>query len=281
MNEAKSEPAWTANTEMLEDVLDEGPAQRLHALLDGHGSPPRNGDELPLLWHWLYFLPAHPQTSLGSDGHLPPGGFLPPSEFPRRMFAGADISVNTPLTVGQTATRSGTASAPTRKTGKTGPLTFVEVGYDLRDTSGGQIAERQHLVYRPATAPLAERAQAPRADWPLNLSMEANEVLLFRFSALTYNAHRIHYDWKYATRDEGYPGLVVHGPLLAIGLGELLRRSTKERRVLHFSFRSVRPAFAPCILRFVGRHSEDGKSIELLAMDGEEVPLMKARVDLE
>jgi 3-methylfumaryl-CoA hydratase len=226
----------------LTELITPGPAQGLAGLL-GVPVPDR---ELPLLWHWVYLLDRPPQAVLGPDGHpardavpVPPGPGL------RRMFAGGRVSRHGPLRLGAEATRRTWQAGSAVKQGRTGPLHFVTVRTEV--SQGGQvvISEEQDLVYREATASSPPRsaenpsqavASVADRDW----TVEVNPVLLFRFSALTYNAHRIHYDREYA-RGEGYPGLVVHGPLQALLMAELARPQLPER--CNYAYRLVAPLF--------------------------------------
>jgi len=192
---------WTPVTERTTDTVAQGPAAMLHALLDAPGPPPAAGEALPALWHWLYFLPAVAQQQLGADGHPRRGGFLPPVALPRRMFVGGRVHTSTPLTIGERITRVGTVAGVTDKSGRSGPLVFVTVGYQLGDA----VTEQQDLVYRAAAPAPSGAVAAPddapldEAGWTQRLDLAVDPVLLFRFSALTYNAHRIHYDRQWAT----------------------------------------------------------------------------------
>jgi len=259
---------WTPVAERTIDTVAPGPAAALHALLDAPGPPPGAGDALPALWHWLYFLPAVAQRELGPDGHPRRGGFLPPGALPRRMFVGGRVRTSTPLTIGDRIAREGTVTGVTDKSGRSGPLVFVTVHYRLAEA----IDEHQDLVYRaaaqPSAGPLAPPEPTPLDEgaWTLRLDLAVDPVLLFRFSALTYNAHRIHYDRRFATDVEGYPGLVVHGPLQAIALAELCRRS-QPQPLRTFDFRALRPAFDEGPLRVRGRVADDAASTDLAAFD--------------
>jgi 3-methylfumaryl-CoA hydratase len=250
------------------DAVSASAVRALHGLLDGTGAPPGDGEPLPILWHWLAFLPTVPQADLGDDGH-------PRREdnahLPRRMFAGARIMATTPLRVGEAITRHRHTVSVTDKQGRSGPLRFVEVRHELAGRAGPAVVEEQDLVYLPPTPPGGPAATPagtrPEGEWPWSWQLEIDPVLLFRFSAVTYNAHRIHYDRDYATQVEGYPGLVVHGPLQAVALAELLRRRNPTRPVIEFSFRARRPAFDDGPLTLLGRPDETGDRVELAAVD--------------
>jgi 3-methylfumaryl-CoA hydratase len=227
------------------ELVTPGPAQALAGLL---GVPtPAQGEGLPLLWHWVYLLDRPPQAALGPDGHAARGGIpVPPGPALRRMFAGGRVSRRGPLRPGAEATRRTWQAGATVKQGRSGPLHFVTVRSEI--SQGGQVvvAEEQDLVYREPAPPAPARSgesTAPAADGrDRDWLVEVDPVLLFRFSALTYNAHRIHYDREYA-RTEGYPGLVVHGPLQALLMAELARREADLPVPCEYSYRLVAPLF--------------------------------------
>lgn len=231
--------------------LDSWPSAAFAAVLD-QPSPVRGaGDPLPPLWHWFHLLdhPAH--TDLGDDGHPAHGRFLPPLPDRRRMFAGGRLEVREPLRVGDEVGRRSSLVAATAKTGRTGPMVFVTVRHEFRRGGALAVVEEQDFAYRSQPAGAARDLPAAPAPVPTERESEPgairlvpDEAMLFRFSALTYNTHRIHYDHPYVTGVEGYPGLVVHGPLLALLLLELPRRSAPDRQVVAFSYRLRRPAFA-------------------------------------
>lgn len=203
------------------------------------------GDPLPPLWHWLFFHPSVRQSDLGNDGHPARGVFLPPVPLPRRMWAGGRLDFLQPLRINQEATEISTIKAVDFKQGNTGPLLFVTVGHEIQNRDGAVlIREEQDLVYRDFAAPNATAPQRTAAEEPeWSLSIVPSPSLLFRYSALTFNAHRIHFDLPYATEVEGYPGLVVHGPLIATLLLELLYRFVPEEQIRSFTYRAVSPLF--------------------------------------
>jgi 3-methylfumaryl-CoA hydratase len=243
---------WVGRQTVAADPMTPFGARALAALLD-HATAPRSGDALPLAWHWLYFLDAPSTAATGVDGHPRTGDFLPPVPLPRRMWAAGAVAFERPLRLGELAERRSTIVAIDAKNGKSGPLVFVMLEHCI--TQGGSVCvcEEQTLVYRegaqgPAPLPPGESAQIA-ADW--SRSFVPSSVLLFRFSALTYNAHRIHYDREYATAVEFYPSLVVHGPLLLIQLLDLVERGDSPTPLASVRFRAVRPSFvdAPLDLR--------------------------------
>ena len=237
--------SWIGRTEARADHVTPAPIAALAATLDRDEPFPEAGDPLPPLWHWLYFLPIHRASDIGSDGHATRGGFLPPVQLPRRMFAGARFWFSRPIRVGDTVTRHSRIADVSRKDGRSGPLVFVVARHEISGRDGVAVVEEQDIVYRsgpvPGAVPPPPEAAPNDADW--RREVRPDEVLLFRYSALTFNGHRIHYDRRYATEVEGYPGLVVHGPLIATLLLELLRQNLRGAVVTEFSFRAVRPIF--------------------------------------
>jgi 3-methylfumaryl-CoA hydratase len=260
---------WIGKTESASDQLTPTPIAALAATLDIKARPPQPGDPLPPLWHWLFFLPIHRQSELGPDGHVKRGDFLPPVLLPRRMWAGGRFEFRRPLRVGETLTRTSRIVDVQAKEGRTGALVFVHVRHEIGNAEGIALIEEQDLVYRGDARP-GDPAHAPRpapagAVW--ERVMQPDDVLLFRYSALTFNGHRIHYDRRYATETEGYPGLVVHGPLVATLLLDLLRRHMPEVDVARFEFRSVSPLFDTAPFKLCGKPESDGKTVSLWAMD--------------
>lgn len=253
---------WVGRSTTIEQHLDPFPARALAALLD-RPDLPGDGDELPLPWHWLYFLDTPSRQATGVDGHPARGGFLPPVPLPRRMWASGELDVVRPLQLGRPASKTSTVRSVELKQGKAGPLVFVTVAHELRQDGQPCVTELQHLVYReapsaPAPVPPGEPSKEVAA-W--SRQVQPDPVLLFRFSALTYNGHRIHYDRDYAMQAEFYPALVVHGPLLATLLLDLLAREGQGAAPVHFSFRAQRPAFDNEILRLCGRSEDDGAAL--------------------
>ena len=265
--------SWQGRTESIEDHITSAPMRALSATLDRSDADPTHGTELPPLWHWLYFLPHHAQSEIGVDGHAKRGGFLPPVPLPRRMWAGGRLHWHAPLKVGDAVKRTSTILSVTHKTGRTGDLLFVVVKHDIHNASGLCVSEEHDIVYRPA-AQKGELPPAPipapqKSKWQRDVVPDA--VLLFRYSALTFNGHRIHYDRSYVTEEEGYPGLVVHGPLMATLLVDLVRRNT-DRKMQSFEFKALRPTFECAdnrILRVSGEPQQDGNTIALSAQDHE------------
>ncbi len=231
--------------ERRSDVVTAAPVAALSATLDRDDPEPRSGDDLPPLWHWLYFTPRARQSGIGPDGHAARGEFLPALPLPRRMWAGSQIEFHHALRVGDAITRESRIADVREKTGRSGALAFVTVHHEIADARGVAITEKHDIVFREHPAPGAAAPEPRRAppDAAFSREIVPDPVLLFRYSALTFNGHRIHYDRRYVTEVEGYPGLVVHGPLVATLLLDLLRREVPDSRVRRFEFRAVRPLF--------------------------------------
>jgi 3-methylfumaryl-CoA hydratase len=265
--------AWIGRTESVDDIVTATPCAALSALLDRPAERPVVGTPLPPLWHWLYFLPLHRQAEIGPDGHARRGGFLPPVPLPRRMWAGSQFEFHAPLRVGDAITRLSTIEDVTTKQGRTGSLVFVKVRHEVRSNGAAEpaIVEHHDIVYREARQPgdVEPPPQAAEAGAPWQRDIVPDDVLLFRYSALTFNGHRIHYDRKYVTEVEGYPGLIVHGPLIATLLMDLLRTHLPDAGVQSFRFKAVRPTFDLHPFRVNGAPQADGKTVRLWAQDHE------------
>lgn len=235
---------WVGRTRRVEDHVSLQAARMLAATLDQDPESLRAGDPLPLGWHWTHFNGSAARSRLAEDGHEARGAFLPPVPLARRMWAGGRLRFHRPLEIGGHVARISTIERVSEKEGRSGPLVFVTVGHRFEDGSGLLLEEEQDLVYRepPRGAREPEPVRHPPADAELVGGFAADEVTLFRFSALTFNGHRIHYDHPYATGREGYPGLVVHGPLIALLLLEHGARLLPGPR--SYRYRAVAPLFA-------------------------------------
>jgi 3-methylfumaryl-CoA hydratase len=258
---------WVGRTETQTDTIEARPIRMLSATLDRDDAPPRQGDALPPLWHWLFFLPSYRQSETGPDGHARRGSFLPPVPLPRRMWAGSRLEWLRPLRIGDTVTRVSRIVSITNKRGASGELVFVVVRHELSTGAGFALAEEHDIVYRdlaPSQVGAAPRA-TEEARWMRRIVPD--DVLLFRYSALTFNSHRIHYDRRYATEAEGYPGLVVHGPLLATLLADLLRRHGVGENLSRFEFRARRPLFDIAPFDVCGLPDARGSAVSLWAQD--------------
>lgn len=268
---------WIGKTQSRDDVVSPGPVAALSATLDRNDPRPKAGDPLPLLWHWLYFLPVHRQSELGPDGHVRLGGFLPPVPLSRRMYAGGRVESHRPLRVGDSVSRLSRIEDVTYKEGRSGPLVFVKVRHQISNGDGLALIEDQDIVYRDHSKPGESVSQPTRTLEHANWTREVrpDEVLLFRYSALTFNGHRIHYDRHFTTTAQGYPGLVVHGPLLATLLADLVRNNLPKADVSAFSFRAVAPLFDTEPFRVCGR-LDDQRTVKLWAEGPDHVLAVEA-----
>lgn len=272
--------SWIGRKEQRTDVVTAAPIASLFAMLDRDDRPPLPGSHVPPLAHWLYFTPLARQREIGPDGHPQRGEFLPPVPLPRRMWAGGRLRFERPLRVGDEVTLTSRIADVTIKEGRSGRLVFVAVHREIADAGGTAIVEEQDIVYRGlaasgTTAPTA----AARTDEAYGREVAPDPVLLFRYSALTFNAHRIHYDRSYVTDVEGYPGLVVHGPLIATLLVDLLCRQHPDVRLRAFRFRALRPLFDIHRFAVCGRQEPD-RSHALWARDHQGALAMEASAEL-
>ncbi|MGP6158646.1 MAG: MaoC family dehydratase N-terminal domain-containing protein [Vulcanimicrobiaceae bacterium] len=270
--------AWVGRTERCSDEVTAWPLLAYAATLDRNDPPPAPGDPLPPGAHWLYFLPTSRESELAPDGLPRRGGFLPPVTLPRRMWAGGRLFFHDMLLVGDRAERVSTIKDVSTRRGRTGQLCFVLVEHRISTTRGLAIREEHDIVFREAPARDAAPVAAPNAapGEPLwQRSVVADDVFLFRYSALTFNAHRIHYDRRYATETEGYPGLIVHGPLQATLLLDLLRRERPDVQLREFAFRALAPLFETDPFTLNGRPAPDG-SAELWTAGPGGAPAMSA-----
>lgn len=257
---------WIGRTETRRDVVTAAPLVALSALLDRDDPAPRAGDAAPPLAHWLYFLPVYRQSEAGPDGHALRGSFLPPVALPRRMWAGSRLEFARPLTVGSEVTRLSRIKDIATKEGRSGTLVFVTVRHEVSDMGGLVLSDEHDIVYRGESAPTASARTAPHGEaWKREI--HPDPVLLFRYSAVTFNSHRIHYDQPYVTQVEGYPGLVVHGPLIATLLVDLLRRNRPEATLRTYSFRAMKPLYDTANFFTCGLPDEASRSARLWTRD--------------
>ena len=258
MNEIKLQQ-WIGRNETVDDIIGLTPARALAATFNRQTEILAQS-QLPALWHWLYFLETAAQQDLAPDGHRQRGGFLPPITLPRRMWAGSQLQFHLPVNIGDPLTRSSTIHSIKEKTGRSGSLVFVKVQHEISRSGQLCITESQDIVYREAAKPGASLPAGEPADSvsDFQLQFQADSRLLFRYSALTFNAHRIHYDTPYVTEVEGYPGLIVHGPLLATMMLELLWQNLPEAQLSTFEFKALRPVFdnQACTIRATSPDSE-------------------------
>lgn len=259
---------WIGRERVQHDQITAAPLAGLSSTLDRDDPAPQLGDALPTCWHWLFFLPRIRTDALAADGHATQGGFMPPTGLPRRMWAGSRVTFAHAPRVGDAVRRVSRIADVTEKSGASGRLVFVTVQHEIHTPHGVAIQEAQDLVYREvpkahggatALSPDVPEAMFSRVIVP-------DPVLLFRYSALTFNSHRIHYDRPYVTNVEGYSGLLVHGPLIATLLLDLLRRETGDATVCSFTFKAQRPLVDTAAFSIHGR-ADSATHFSLWALD--------------
>lgn len=255
---------WLGKSELAFDTLEPARSNALEASL-GHAGDRAAGDRLPLLHHWLYFWNVQPPRLLGEDGHPGQGGLLPPHPLPRRMWAGGRLRFLQPLKLGDAVSRKSTIRSIDTKQGRSGKLVFLTIVHEIGGSDGLAIVEEQDIVYREPAPSAASAAgacatgqEAPAGSW--QEVVDPDPVLLFRYSALTMNGHRIHYDGDYTRNVEGYPGLVVQGPLQATLLAALGQKHA-EAEITGFEFKGQSPAFAGAPLVLCGEPSATGANL--------------------
>lgn len=262
---------WIGKVENATDRVTPVPVKAMKATLNQKDITVRSGDKLPPMWHILYFLPVCRQSELSQNGHSKTGNFMPPVPLPRRMYAGGRMSFHRPLQVDKEISRKSVIADVSFKQGRTGPLVFLKINHEISNADGLAITEEQDIVYRREPVPgepVSSYQSAPGGEEWLR-EMSTDPVMLFRFSALTFNGHRIHFDQPYTTGVEGYPGLVVHGPLLAILLLDLLQQHLPDAQVREFRFRSMKPLFDTVPFLLCGSPSGDRRVIHLWVRDPE------------
>jgi 3-methylfumaryl-CoA hydratase len=273
---------WVGKQETAEDDISLFPAKALAAALD-HDVEPEKGDELPIFWEWLYFLPTPKASATGADGHPSKGGFLPPVPLPRRMWAAGSVDCHNPIIIGQPATRVSTIESVELKQGSSGTLVFVNVRHDISQSGKLCISQVQNIVYReaPTEASPLPSGKTASAEAVFTQNYKVDPVLLFRYSALTYNGHRIHYDRDYAVGEELYPALVVHGPLLVTLLLDAARQNMGSQKMTAYSFRAMRPTFDINAFSASGALVNDGSTLELWSSDHEGFTCMSIQATIE
>ena len=272
--------SYIGRTAEAHDVADLRSMRQLHAAFDRADPPPQAGDEVPPSWHWMWFNATDRHSALGRDGLAGKAGFLPPSPLPRRMWAGSQLTVHRPLRVGDALRRTAEIVSIDERQGKSGRLMFVSQRFRIHVGEALAIEENFQSVFREDPRPDAPQVEPPPAPdgavW--TRAIDPDPVLLFRYSAVTYNGHRIHYDRPYTTTVEGYPDLIVHGPLTATLLMELARDSNPGRRIAGYSFRAVSPLYSPAPFTISGKPSPDGKGATLWAANPQGRLAMQAEV---
>ncbi len=271
---------WEGKTETHEDVISLAIAQAMAATLDW-AELPQAGDVLAKPGHWLHFLATARQSDISTDGHPKKGGFLPPVPLPRRMWASGKVDFHSPLYIGDAVRRVSTVKSVTHKQGGSGNLVFAVVEHEIYSGDSLAISDTQNLVYRedPAPGAPAPKPMTPKFEAEFSREVMPDPVLLFRFSALTFNSHRIHYDRNYAMNEEGYAGLVVHGPLSATLLLDLVRSELPDAEIAHYDYRAVRPLIDGNAFKIQGCRSDEG--LNLWVVDHEGAMTMQAKVVLE
>ncbi len=268
--------AWVGRTQTLEDGMDLWPVRGLTATLGlAHSPVVTKGDPVPFPWVWMYFLEPASKAELGPDGHPKRGGFLPPVPYPRRMWAGSRCTFHAPVRALQTAQKTSTILSVTEKAGQAGPMVFVTVAHEIISDGVRAMREEQDIVY--IEIPDTFRPPEPKSVPPCAHieRVDVDPVMLFRFSALTFNGHRIHYDRSYTMDVEKYPGLAVHGPLQAVLLYDYGTRLYPQRTPAGFRFRGMRPLFDFDDVSLHAREDDAGE-LELFTANGEGAISMKA-----
>lgn len=269
---------WIGRTEEWHDRIDPTPVLAMARTLDDRDFTVRAGDPLPELWHWLYFLPMVAQSEIGTDGHPKKGGFLPPVALERRMWASSRLTFHQDLMIGDEIHKTSEILKISEKQGKTGSMVFVTVRHLTHSKQELAITEEQDIVYLPmpkSFAPPLSALASETLQWRENYPV--SPVLLFRFSALTFNGHRIHYDRNYATEVEKYPGLVVHGPLQALLLMESAKKRHPGGKPATYSFRAIRPLFDFDQIAVCGQSRPDGGD-DLYTVNGDNAIAMQATI---
>jgi 3-methylfumaryl-CoA hydratase len=268
---------WIGRTEEKTDIVTAHLVAGLRSVLFLDIGNPKDGDTAPFTAHWCLTLPVVPMSEVAPDGHAKRGAFLPPVPLPRRMWAGGAINFTEPLRVGDVVTRTSTIKDLTLKSGSTGLLCFVSVDHVFKTPRGTAIRERHDIVYRemPTAGQNVAPAKPPAAPAAATHSERhlADPVLLFRYSALTFNGHRIHYDRDYVTKVEGYPGLIVHGPLQAALLVELAAKLRGGKAPATFVYRGLQPLFDGA--EFSVNASEISTGLDLWTANAKGEPTMR------
>lgn len=254
---------WIGKQEEKQDVISLSLVARIATLFNE--ACPQEGQPLPYLWHWAFFQDPVVEAELGLDGHPARGRFLPPAEDKNRMWAGGRVSFHQPLIVGNPATCRSTILAVEEKQGKTGALLFVTVEHQYFQGDTLCVSEEQDIVYREPSPPKLENSGVlPTLAW--QEMVHPTPVMLFRYSAVTFNGHRIHYDYPYATEQEGYPGLVVHGPMIATLILRSVTRQYPHRNPASFAYRGLRPLIADTPF-YIGGHVDDDQHCTVWAFN--------------
>lgn len=274
--------SWIGKSESYVERIAPFPSNALAATLNRDDPAYGEGTPLPPLWHWLHFLPIFKLSEAGYDGHAALGGFLPPVPLPRRMWAGSRLNFHASMPIGHELRKVSTIKSVKAKSGRSGQLVFVTVGHQVFDGDTLGIDEEHDIVYREEPKPDAPAPTPPQAPGTTDFSrkIDPDPVLLFRYSALTFNGHRIHYDQPFCVNSEGYKGLVVHGPLLATLLLDLLRREKPDATVKSFEFRAVSTVFDNETFSVHGAADKDGETFHLWARRQDGALAMNAKATI-
>ena len=234
---------WIGRSRTTRDTISAGQLAKIAATFDCPAPASDKTASLPPGWHWAFFPDITPLSGIGRDGHQALGEFLPPVPLPRRMWASGNLKINRPLGIGETVDKTSTILSVEEKQGRTGHLVFVRVGHEFSGNRGGSMQEEHQIVYREAPDPDAvpPPPMLPPHEPDRSVSLTASAVQLFRYSAITFNSHRIHYDVDFCRDEEGYDGLIIHGPLTATLLMELACSQAPGRLLKSFSFRALSP----------------------------------------
>ena len=261
---------WIGKQEYIEETISAEPLHRMRATLDMEPVTIGRGDVVPALWHWAYFLTPVRASELGRDGHPALGGFMPPVPLPRRMWAGGQFTFGQPVRVGDRAKKLSTVRDVKIKEGRTGLLCFVEVEHSVSVDDESRFSEIHNIVYRDAKQPGEDDVLPPQAPGNAEWSKQVvpNSTQLFRYSALTFNGHRIHYDLDFCRHTEGYPGLVFHGPLTATLLLELAMQQNSGRSLAAYEFRAFSPLFDNAAFTLNGRMQDGNAQMWAANADG-------------
>ncbi len=258
---------WIGKTDIQKDIITPALIARYGAVI---GAKTSEGN-VPEGLHWCLGLPDAPMAELGDDGHPKTGGFLPPSPLPRRMWASSKVEFLRDIKIGAPIERRSSIASVSEKTGRSGSLLFVNVDHLTMSKETVCVKETQTIVYRDAPKDkmtLPEVGKVDLSAWDITEHLTPNTALLFRYSALTFNTHRIHYDHDYATQVEGYPALVVHGPLMASLLLRFANEHASSRKLHTFEFRGLVPAFCNQDMFLAANNIEDGFDLAVIGADG-------------
>ena len=273
---------WIGKTEKTTDDVTLAPLNAMAATLDKEAERFRPGDQIPSLWHWAYFLDPAPTTKIAKDGHPKRGGFLPPIPLPRRMWAGSRLHFINPINAGDHLSRKSTIKSISLKEGKSGSLAFVNVLHEISTPSEMVLSEEHDIVYREDHSSKRPGSSANKVAAPVSSNFSTlitpDPVFLFRYSALTFNGHRIHYDREYATQEEGYPGLIVHGPLLATLLIDTFAKHNPSFQIKKFEFRAINPVFDLNPFEVCGMNPNGDGQASVWVQDHEGNLCMQARI---